>query len=165
MNRLCVAVGGSLYPIDRYIPKEYVAYRPIQARAIQNAVQSHDGPITLLGFSFGAEVVLRTAIACPNSKIDRVIAHSPGKGVLKGGTSLGPVGCAYTFLATNGDTLCEAETRFLYEKFSNDRITVFKSFDYITEPGQSFVAKFMRKHKHQFVNAIPYLESVGWYMS
>lgn len=137
----------------------------MQSRAVLNAVRSHKGPITLLGFSFGAEVVLRTAISCPSSGIDRVIAHSPGKGVLKNNNGFGPSNCYYTFIATNGDILCEAETKSLYSKFSANRSAILQSFDYIPESGGTLIDNFMRKNNHQFINAIPYLESINWHMA
>jgi pimeloyl-ACP methyl ester carboxylesterase len=169
-DRLAIAVGGLGYPIQQFIPHEFQHFVPIKTGwrlgGLHSLIEHHKGPITLLGFSWGAEIVIRASLQYADKNIDRVIAHSPGKGVLQRHHAFGPQNCEYKFLVTTGDKVCYAPTKSLFEYFSEKHKTEFKEFpfneDRIEENIPWVIQKFMIKNNHQFVNAISYLKEINW---
>lgn len=166
-NRLAIAIGGLGYPIQKFIPSEFKHFTPMKTRlSLVNLIENHNGPITLLGFSWGAEIAIRVALMYPNKNIEQVIAHSPGKGVLQRHHDFGPPNCLYRFLVTQGDKLCYESTNSLYEYFKEKRKVDFLDFPYNDDHTDDDIPwvmqKFMIRNHHQFVNAIDYLKKMNW---
>jgi pimeloyl-ACP methyl ester carboxylesterase len=166
-NRLAIAVGGLGYSIEKFVPTKFRHFMPIRTggQNLTSLIANANGPITLLGFSWGAEIVIRASLDFPDKNIEHVIAHSPGKGTLRRSDDFGPSRCKYTFLATTGDRVCYNSTKTLAEYFSEKRTTEFHEFPF-NEDHQEDAAwvfqKFMIANKHQFVNSVEYLESINW---
>ena len=161
MTRLGIAIGGLAYPIDEFIPKGIKCFRSAHWVDALIKVKKHDGPVTLIGFSWGAERVLTWAEL---SNVDRVFAHSPGKMNLSAAFS--SKFAEITILATAGDTLCYDTSVAAYSYLRLKKVRVdFQSFPFQEFTPKNLVERLMHRNKHQFSNAVPFLEEKGWGMT
>ncbi len=160
MTRLGIAIGGLAYPIDEFIPKGIKCFRSAQWRMAQYEITAHDGPVTIIGFSWGAEMALKLA-TYPN--VDRVFAHSPGG--MKFADAYSVDFAAVHILATEGDRLCYESSKTAYAYFLNKiKRIYFRSLPFQEFKPKNLVERLMVRNKHQFSNAIPFLEGKGWGM-
>lgn len=130
------AVGGLGTPISGHFPGVR-HFRPLlDAKRLETAIRSHDGPVTIVGFSFGA----RRAIEM--GKYDNVVAihaHSPGGPIQFPRSTSAKV----TIYRTQGDRLTYRSSGQAYETLKRSGASVsIKEY-----PATGFP-------NHQFRNAI-----------
>lgn len=164
-----LGIGGLGYPIDQYLPSTFLCVNPKFLKRIVEIVEDHNGPVTIIGFSWGAERALE--IACSplgKKKVDTVIAHSPGE---TGKRYAGNPNCRVVLYSTAGDRLCEISTIDIYKQLRALQTHTrhgFKSLSHTNLPFSSrhkpnrMLERFMYANKHQFVNALPDLERLNW---
>jgi len=161
MTRLGIAIGGLAYPIDEFIPKGINCYRSAQWMRAQHAITAHDGPVTIIGFSWGAEMALKLAAY---SNVDRVYAHSPGG--MRFPDMFSSQFASVYIIATEGDRLCYESSKAAYSYFLNKiKRIYFRSFPFQEFKPKNLVERLMVRNKHQFSNAVPFLEEKGWGMT
>lgn len=158
MTRLGIAIGGLSYSIDEYLPKGFNHYRPSQWPRIQREIENHRGPVTIIGFSWGAEWAIKFLRF---DKVDRIFAHSPGDVRFPDYSPNKDI----TILATTEDRLCYDSALKAYAYLSTRSLpTRFKAFPFQEFVPKTLAERVMYKNRHQFSNAVPFLEEEGWGM-
>jgi hypothetical protein len=155
-----IAFGGWLYSIAKWLPSVHHVNSPawgFTQRWCQDFASRLRRPVTLIGFSEGANAVM--AIAAQSSWVMRAVIHSceeKNAGINRN--------CHYSFFCTLGDstptfdgTIATAE-RALVEKATTD-LQFLKYQDF--EKPTWFERNVLAPRKHIFHNVLPQLFALG----
>lgn len=161
MRTTIIAFGGSFYPIAKWLPAHVIHYAAplwgFRQSWLISLAKSLRRPVTLIGFSAGANAAM--VVAAHSPMVTRAIVHS---------CEDKPVGfnaaCDYRFFATLTDTTPTLEgtiatTQRARHSGIRSELTFLPSVPF--ESPTWFERKMLAPRNHIFHNVLPHLSAVG----